>query len=259
MEKAWKAGLRRCYGASSSRKWYKLSADVYYVAMGLKPAYLLDTLKPDPSLFCSLLNYVFSELLRQGKHHVSDKVVKWQSELRVVSVGSDVVLVNLSALRDLFQESHQTLCAYVDIGKPLSQHGSTCSVCTDSHIHLHCFSEVEDKCRQWYSLLLETETSLTPAASCSGSSETASCLRLMAVEPTPDLNVCALFGRLLGYPVVYWFPPSIGYSLDHVELVNYRVSASSKDHGAAGQEMHSVKVLGYIQTAVNPKVVLYRC
>ena len=42
-----------------------------------------------------------------------------------------------------------------------------------------------------------------------------------------ELNLCTLFGQLLGYPVVYWFDSLKGYSLDMVELVCHSVSVTS--------------------------------
>ena len=42
-----------------------------------------------------------------------------------------------------------------------------------------------------------------------------------------ELNLCTLFGQLLGYPVVYCFDSLRGYSLDMVELVCHSVSVTS--------------------------------
>ena len=234
----WRDGLRKFYGPSSCNKWYQLSTDVHFVAVGLKPAYLLDTLKPDASLFLSLLNYV---LLQQNLHHRSDEVVKWERELRVVSVGSDVLVINWTAMKDLFHECHHTFCVYVDISKAPSQSSSTSGDGTDAHVNIQCSSEVEDKCRQWYYQLLAAEKYQSSHA---GSSEKeTTCLRLLSVELPPDLNLCTLFGRLLGYPVVYWFPPSVDYSLDNVKLLNFKVYVSAySDCHDTDDHIDSVKV-----------------
>ena len=45
-------------------------------------------------------------------------------------------------------------------------------------------------------------------------------------KSSTSLNVCTLFGQLLGYPVVYWFDTDRGHSLDMVELVCYSVICS---------------------------------
>ena len=44
-----------------------------------------------------------------------------------------------------------------------------------------------------------------------------------------ELNVCTLFGQLLGYPVVYWFNVERGHSLDMVELVCFTVCVHKSD------------------------------
>ena len=44
-----------------------------------------------------------------------------------------------------------------------------------------------------------------------------------------ELNVCTLFGQLLGYPVVYWFDTERGYSLDMVDLVCFTVYVCKSD------------------------------
>ena len=40
-----------------------------------------------------------------------------------------------------------------------------------------------------------------------------------------EVNLCSLFGQLLGYPVVYWFDTTKGYSLDMEKLVCHCVVA----------------------------------
>jgi hypothetical protein len=228
MENTWKSGLKKYFGASSCSKWHQLAADVQCVALGLKPAYLLDTLTPDPALFCSLLTHVSSELHRDEMLS-SGLVAKctW-SELRVVSVGSDVLVVNWTAIQELFRKH---LCVYVNIGKTGGPCQSTGDL-TDAHISVERSPEVEKKCRQWCSELIATEHPRTDAE-CFDTSE-CSRVKMVSVTLTPGMNLCTLFGRLLGYPVVYWFPPTAGYSLDLVELVNCHVTASSSSLSAQG-------------------------
>ena len=47
------------------------------------------------------------------------------------------------------------------------------------------------------------------------------------VHTVVELNVCTLFGLLLGYPIVYCFDTKRGYSLDMVDLVCYTLTISS--------------------------------
>ena len=216
-DSAWKQGLKKFYGVSASRKWQKLAADIECVANGLKPAYLLDTLSPNPHLFRSFLDHVLSEQRGSGPQR-SAVVQKWLVELRVVSLGSDVLLINKTAVEKLFQSS----CVYVDISETENR---TRSEKPDVHIRIHSSSDVDEQCRHWYSTLMATElqqTALEPSKSNS--------VILLSAPLEPDLNVCTLFGRLLGYPVVYWFPPSTDYCLDYVDLVRHQVTLSSGSH-----------------------------
>ena len=44
-----------------------------------------------------------------------------------------------------------------------------------------------------------------------------------------ELNVCMLFGLLLGYPIVYCFDTKRSYSLDMVDLFCYTLTIRSSD------------------------------
>ena len=214
-DSTWRQGLKKFYGVSASRKWQQLATDIECVANGLKPAYLLDVLSPSPHLFRSFLDHVLCEQ-RGSDPQRSAVVQKWLVELRVVSLGSDVLLINKTAVEKLFQSS----CVYVDISETENRSRSEKP---DAHIRIHSSSDVGEECRHWYSTLMATETAHEPSKSNNS-------VILLTVPLDPDLNVCTLFGRLLGYPVVYWFPPSTDYCLDYVDLVRHQVTLSSGSH-----------------------------
>lgn len=219
-EDIWRTSLKKYFGTSSCRKWYQLAVDVQCVVLGLKPAYLLDVLQPDPARFCSLLNDVLPATCSTMSDMLQQRRIQWWDELCVVSMESDVLLVNRTAIQDLFQSSQElaSSCVYVDISNTESAKNSP--DCTDTHIGVvRCSSEIEKKCQTWYSD--HVEGSSTPP----GTGTTV--LRCSPSALPPDLNMCTVFGRLLGYPVVYWFQPASGYNLDMVQLVNYHVTASS--------------------------------
>ena len=216
-ESQWKLGLKKFYGVSACSKWQQLAVDVECVATGLKPAYLLDSLPPNPRLFCSFLDYVLSESQR------SAVMRQWLHELRVVTIGDDVLVINKTAVGELFQNS----CVYVDISKSESRAKSEQP---DAHIRIRSSSDVEEQCRHWYSTMVATDELQQSKADDDGPSKAGSVM-LLSVPLQPDLNVCSLFGRLLGYPVVYWFPPSTDYCLDTVDLMRHQVTLSSSNHG----------------------------
>ena len=222
-EGIWRASLKKYFGASSCRKWYQLAVDVQCVALGLKPAYLLDILQPDPARFCSLLNDVLPAIHSTMSDMHQWRKIEWWDELCVVSVESDVLLVNRTAIQDLFQSSQQlaSSCVYVDISNSESSKASR--DCTDAHIGVvECFSEIEKKCQIWYSEHVEA-SSTPPGRDATGTIA----LKCSSSSLPPDLNMCTVFGRLLGYPVVYWFQPDTGHNLDMVHLVNYHVTVST--------------------------------
>ena len=218
-DEAWKLGLKKYYGASTHRKAQQLAVDTECVANGLKPAYLLDALAPDACLFHSFLNHTLCKIMEQSGTHRSALIQKWISELRVVSVASDVLLViNMTGVQNLFWESSQT-CIYVDINNTKAGGEECMSVCHSPAI--------EEQCRQWYTALVAADhqqQQQQPETHDSRGGQAG--VKLLSVPPLPDMNLCTLFGRLLGYPVVYWFPPSTSYDLDFVKLIRHQVTIS---------------------------------
>ena len=234
-ESTWKQGLKQYYGASATSKWHQLAMDIECVAMGLKPAYLLDILSPKPSLFHSLLNYVLCKTLEKSDPHSLVVIQRSLGELRVVDLGNDVLLINKTAVEELLRGS----CVCIDISrtkKPRHEQPP------DAHINIHHSSDVEEQLRRWYSALLASELQITKSAFCSKSEDRATSVMLLSVPPQPELNLCTLFGRLLGYPVVYWFPPSTDYSLDLVELSIHQVTLPKNTLSKCSPE----KVYSYI-------------
>ena len=222
-ESIWRHGLKLYYGASACRNWKQLSVDIECVAVGLKPAYLLDTLAPDPPhRFHSFLNYVLLEISKQGDPNRSAAIQRWLGELRVVALGSAVLVLNKTSVGEMFHSSSQT-CVYVDISK--AETGVTYEQ-NDAHINIHTSSAVEKQCKEWYGAMVASEQQQTE----SSGRENATDVKLLSVPPLPEMNVCTLFGRLLGYPAVYWFPPSADYTLDFVNLVRHKVTISQENH-----------------------------
>ena len=229
----WREGLKKHFGASSCSKWRQLAADVQCVALGIKPAYLVDSLKPDAAKFCSLLEDVLSPISTPADddhqtHAGLGVSSKWLSELRVVSVGSDVLLLNWTTVQDMFKNP-QSSCIYVDIGKSTDSCGGSRAGgrAADAHISVESALGIEEKCRLWFSQLSKQEDKASHSES---DDESKGVLTCQSTEVPSDLNMCSLFGRLLGYPVVYWFDPAGEYSLDLVDLTNYHVKVSSSSH-----------------------------
>ena len=84
-----------------------------------------------------------------------------------------------------------------------------------------------DLCTSQQEVASQKQSYVFTPTTCGGDHQTSETFTNSVVE----LNLCTLFGQLLGYPVVYWFDVERGYSLDMVELVCYSVTVTSCDPG----------------------------
>ena len=227
----WKRALAKHFGVSARGKWLQLAVDIECVSLGLKPAYLLDTVRPDGAKLCSLLEEVLSSERKQ-----------WLKELIVLIVDSDVLLVNWRSLQNVFNRTsgtgskifisdHETMArVYVDITQSRTRTNETRSDhANEHHISLEngtaLATEIEADCQAWFSSVSAAFQSLPKSKERQ--------LPCLAAAVGPRLNICTLFGRVLGYPVVYWFE-HFENSLDMVELTNYRVTVSSVGQRGVG-------------------------
>lgn len=227
MEARWKEALKKHFGASSCNRWSQLAADVQCVAVGLKPAYLLDSLQPDGPKLCSLLEDVLSST-HEGN--------QWLRELCILVVNSDVLLVNWSAVQNTFGGSGKSN-TYIISTKPTLTPGSHSMAEPDEYIRVEYASalaaQIEKEASVWYTNML------AEVGRVYSSNSEEKLLQCVDTVVPPGMNVCTLFGRLLGYPVIYWFDPVQGYSLDMVELANYCVVVST---AAVQSRVRNVKV-----------------
>ena len=227
MEARWRRALKKHFGASSCNKWSQLAADVQCVGVGLKPVYLLDSLQPDGTKLCSLLEDVLSST-EEGK--------QWLRDLCVLVVKSDILLVNWSAVQNTFSSSGKSN-TYVIITKPTQTPGSPSMADPDEFIRVERASalaaQIEKEASVWYANVLAEVGKLY------SSNSEEKLLQCVDTVVPPGMNVCTLFGRLLGYPVIYWFDPVQGYSLDMVELAHYSVAVSTV---AVHSRVRNVKV-----------------
>ena len=121
-------------------------------------------------------------------------------KLSILKLGEDVLLMNLELLLE-WDSSHPE---FVNITKgiQLSRLASEeeCSI-------------VNRQLAVWYKDILQKLTEPSEVLAIVSSSDV-----------SDNVNRCTLFGCLLNYPVVYWFDPEIGYSLNMVDLVCYTVT-----------------------------------
>ena len=200
--KVWKKSLRKHFGVASCCKWQQLYNDVICVLLELKPALLLDCLRPD----AKKLQFLLQEVQSGGALPQSPNLI-------VVKVGEDVLLVNTQGNDCATWPSPTPLvkaCCYVNITKDLE---------SPTLISDKLAANLEQKLESWWSEL--------------GNEFQHQCSAKDVVTPIINSadsfhNVCTLFGKLLGYPAVYWFDPDQGYSLEMVNLICHTVTVRSR-------------------------------
>lgn len=192
----------RHFGAASCSKWQQLYTDVVCVHLGLKPSLLLDYLKPDAKKLQLLLQEV-----QVGT------ACPLSSDLIILKIGEDVFLVKTQsvAIPHNGRDSNSALrltCSYVNITKGIK----SLSLLSDDLV-----VGIEQEFEHWWrGFNHRVHQSRADDAGIpiwnSGYSLS---------------NHCSLFGKLLGYPVVYWFDPEQGYSLEMVNLICHSVTLHS--------------------------------
>lgn len=201
-----KSSFKSAFGVVvSNSKKEQLLADIAAVVLGFKPALLVDCGLTTVKKFKYLLMNILKNLNMR-------ECVK---SCCIAGIFDDVLFVNLTALNHLWKTTKGIPC-YVNIDKTQAS-PSVFKVDSSQHALLEStFSAVYEKLRvDCHSNAngedLDGETGIIPVV------ELDSLLG--------DFNLCTLFGRLLGYPVVYWFDPSNGYTLSVVPLIRYLVKA----------------------------------
>ena len=208
----WKSSCRSAFGVSLSiSKREHLFCDIAAVLLGIKTALLLDCGHTTTTKFQVLVGKTIIE-----KHAADGR------NCCIVRVHDDILLVNTVAMKVLWDTTTTTHLGhiypcYVNVGEEL---GTSCIV--DTNTNTGVLELIEGVCSKVWDKLSKTVHKFD-------TSEEKSSVDLLPVEDlgsvTSNFNLCTLFGRLLGYPVVYWFDPNGGYTLDMVPLVQYTVRA----------------------------------
>ncbi len=189
-----------------SFKRTQLLTDISAVVLGLKPALLVDCGLTTVSKFRFLVIDILKRLnVRENVKYCC-----------IAGVYDDVFFINLRAMDSLW--SAKCVPRYINVDKRLL---SPCvlTVNTSQHDLIESMvSKVYDKLKT-----VVSEAHHTHKETCLDTEipvvELHSLLR--------DFNLCTLFGRLLGYPIVYWFDATNGYTLDMIPLIRYMVTVKS--------------------------------
>ena len=196
----WKKSICRHFGPASCSKWQQLYTDVVCIHLGLKPSLLLDYLKPDAKRLQLLLQEV-----QVGMAY------PLSPDLLILMIGEDLLLVKTQSVTispNSGESAPNLACCYVNITKGIK----VPSLLSDELV-VDLEQEFEHWWRGFNHRIHESR---------------AEDVGIPILDSGYSLpNVCSLFGKLLGYPVVYWFDPEQGYSLEMVNLICHTVTVCS--------------------------------
>ena len=227
--------LLKTYGSDTAKKWKQVILDMFSVTCGIKRAWLVDYFQPDAAKLQSVLGDVLShEPSLNGKN------------ICTVSINDDLLVVNIEDTLSACEELVQTASAVADKAGTewTGQHSLSVHAGVYEFVVLGCSSNQH---RATVDELAHILTELLPVVT--ALKEKLSAVKCVSPPPNmvgPDtmylphvavtvpngVNLCTLFGWLLGYPFVYWFPYSNGGSevdLNMVPLTCYKVCYVSSD------------------------------
>jgi len=184
----WQALVHQCYGNKFVAVARRIWMDVRCVINGIKPAWLVDYLPLDESKLYHLLE----ESMLGGIFTLQEH------SLAILTLNSDLFLINTSI--NLLNNASK-LPTFVDISEKSGQ---------PSIINCLCES-------------IKATIQSIQAMVTAGSAE-----KLFTVHLTvpSHVNLCSVFGWLLGYPIIYWFDSLAQSTVE--QLLCYSASVSSK-------------------------------
>lgn len=269
----WRLACRAAFKVNlPGYKQQKVYADIISVVLGVKPALLIDCAQTTAEEFQVLLTDVCHHTSHEseirstegtqpdlGSHHCTCIF----ENCCIITLNDDVLLVNLTAQTSMgVSHSDKTdgigyWPCYMNI-----ERGQTCphTIMQSDSKYSYIESVYTKLCDELESAIKGSNTRLTSDSEgeryvlpsqweeaadkennctylipcrCGSKQGVTTAREIDLLNQSQNINLCTLFGRLLGYPLVYWFDPEIGYSLDMVDLVCYTVTVRKR------QDSHS--------------------
>ncbi len=267
MDDVWRRAVKNHFGPSLCKKWAQLKMDVLSIIHGMKPSLLVDYLPPNAHKLQHSLEDVLAHASGCCSAHAPLAVN--MRDLCIVKIEQDILLVSLGYLHlcaknyspkstsiSLLHNHADGGPVYIDItkGLPTPCIASAEKSAVAGHHHLAWCRGVSQKLELGSA---ESETVCAPAAEHPIPIVEAPVLESDDQLPPScqtQINLCTLFGQLVGYPTVYWFDVEKGYSLDTVNLVRHSLifqpqqpsdlecSASEEWFSATSQASHQVNL-----------------
>lgn len=227
-----RAVLLKTYGSKTARKWKQFLFDLFSVSCGVKRAWLVDYFQPDAEKLQSVMGSVLNHEPNFNR-----------KDMCTVSINDDLLVVNiedaLSACEELIQAAASAMGDWTRHQHSLSAHAGVYEfVVLNSSCNQH--RATEDELSHILTEMLPVAMTLkeeVSAVKCVSPAHLVSpdimCIPHVAITAPEGVNLCTLFGWLLGYPFVYWFPYSNGGfevgGLSMVPLTCYKVCYVSSE------------------------------
>lgn len=242
-EVEWKRSFKKHFRRSLQSKNSHFRFAVSCALLGIKPVHLVDNLPPDPHKLQQLLQEVLQPCDFASKsceqRITSHDQTSHCPQLCILAIEQDVLLLNYTALKV------SRVCGFLLTPRPVFI-DITRGILKPKVIDENDIHQIEQSfldCIEKSILSLESESSKLNGEHipvihhcCHGDH---------AGGHGTEVNLCSLFGQLLGYPVVYWFDTSKGYSLDMEKLVQHCVVARIEKVGPSNEgKMQVLTVVG---------------
>ena len=226
-----RAVLLKTYGSKTATKWRQFIFDLFSVSCGVKRSWLVDYFLPDAEKLQSVMGSVLNHEPNMNRKNMC-----------IVSVNDDLLVVNiedtLSACEELMRIASVTedwtrhqhslslnagVCEFVILDSSSNQHHATEDEL--AHIHRELLPVVRTLQDEISAIKCVSQPHLV-------SPDSVMCVPHITITVPEGVNLCTLFGWLLGYPFVYWFPYSnvgseVGLSM--VPLTCYKVCYVSSE------------------------------
>ena len=228
----WVRIFKTFYRGFSQCRRRRFHLDVSCVALGIKSAHLVDYLHQDPMRLQAFLQGQATIPLTSSSRDQTPQAQQQQQtahhhqpkDLFILTINDDILIVNRTSLRNL---SERPPPIFVDVTR-----GRSPSIMSPPDV-----ARIEKTTLNCLDKFLQLPDSDKPVPIISHSQR----YEEEGVEEEEgkvcggtldwDVNVCSLFGLLLGYPVVYWFDVKFGYDLEMESLVQHMVQARWKGGG----------------------------
>ena len=233
--------IQRHHGNKTAAKWMQYITDLFSVTCGIKRAWLIDYFAPNAEKLQNCLSEVFQVFeLASSKvgddTHIGDVcIVSLNEDLMVWNV--EEVIIACQSLLKFDSKHHPSVQDVLKTTVPkftvLSQNGEP---------HLASLKELDGILQELLTvadLVLKELLPLTGGDECYSNSKKSGnkqfpskvLIPLVKLNIPAHINMCTVFGWLIGYPVVYWFSTSIldtfdsGLGLSMVPLLCYKVNS----------------------------------